>query len=399
LYALLTLVDPERWVQMESLFILRWLESTLNRLPFSSQQMFAAECLDRVLPLFERIRPKDQRPRKAIEVRRRWAEGKATIDEWSVATSASYEASRTNKRQADYEVARGAYLENAYSAISAVARAAGHANTGQLVRRHLGEPFDGVAWRAELQWQWRRLQTFVKSQEKEREPVGAKSPYRHIRRNPTATEAELDLLEAMAPKEALAHPNCHVERWWGLAQSYPVEAHKSVLFGIFTLEDPERWLDLVQIMSETWISLNINKLTAKKQRLFAADCAERVLPIIAAEYPADDRARDAITVARSFARGKGSVKGTREAYQVANQAARDMAVKADNDDCLYASWAGLAAASAVDPASAERGANHAVEYAALARGHANAKERAAREAEHVWQWQRFMQYVRGEFDE
>lgn len=41
----------------------------------------------------------------------------------------------------------------------------------------------------------------------------------------------------------------------------------------------------------------------KTLRLFAADCAERVLPVFEKEYPADDRPRRAIQAARDFANG------------------------------------------------------------------------------------------------
>ena len=39
-------------------------------------------------------------------------------------------------------------------------------------------------------------------------------------------------------------------------------------------------------------------------RLFAADCAARVLPIYEKEYPGDDRPRNAIRTTRAFARGE-----------------------------------------------------------------------------------------------
>lgn len=45
---------------------------------------------------------------------------------------------------------------------------------------------------------------------------------------------------------------------------------------------------------------------AERQRVavWAAECAERVLPLFEREAPADDRARDAITRTRAFARGE-----------------------------------------------------------------------------------------------
>ena len=55
-------------------------------------------------------------------------------------------------------------------------------------------------------------------------------------------------------------------------------------------------------------------------RLFAADCAEHVLPIYEAAYPGDGRPRRAIEAARAFARG--------EIDEVALGAARDAALAA-----------------------------------------------------------------------
>ena len=45
---------------------------------------------------------------------------------------------------------------------------------------------------------------------------------------------------------------------------------------------------------------------SRELRLFAADCAEHVLPIFEKEYPGDDRPRKAIEAARRFADGEAS---------------------------------------------------------------------------------------------
>lgn len=53
--------------------------------------------------------------------------------------------------------------------------------------------------------------------------------------------------------------------------------------------------------------LSPQSLSEEDRRLvaaWAADCAERVLPLFEAEAPADDRARDAIARARAFSRGE-----------------------------------------------------------------------------------------------
>lgn len=55
---------------------------------------------------------------------------------------------------------------------------------------------------------------------------------------------------------------------------------------------------------------------------WAADCAERVLPLFEAEAPDDDRARDAIARARAFARGELTAAGEIRRRFVAGRAAR-----------------------------------------------------------------------------
>lgn len=49
----------------------------IRRLPWDDRtaRLFAADCAERVLPIFERERPNDDRPRKAIETARRFANG------------------------------------------------------------------------------------------------------------------------------------------------------------------------------------------------------------------------------------------------------------------------------------------------------------------------------------
>jgi hypothetical protein len=63
-------------------------------------------------------------------------------------------------------------------------------------------------------------------------------------------------------------------------------------------------------------------------RLFAADCAEDVLPIFEREYPDDDRPRKAIEAARAYARGEidaaaRAAEAAAEAAEAAAEAARD----------------------------------------------------------------------------
>ena len=72
--------------------------------------LWAAECAERVLPLFELERPEDQRPRRAIEAGRAWARGDLPMAGARTAACAAHAAARD---------ATGAARE--------AARAAGHA--------------------------------------------------------------------------------------------------------------------------------------------------------------------------------------------------------------------------------------------------------------------------------
>jgi len=84
---------------------------------------------------------------------------------------------------------------------------------------------------------------------------------------------------------------------------------------------------------ETW-----NERTA---RLFACDCAERVLPLYEAEYPSDIRPRDAIRIARLYAEGERT-----EQERAASRAAA-------SDEAGNAAWdAAQAAAQAAAGAAA-----------------------------------------------
>ena len=118
---------------------------------------------------------------------------------------------------------------------------------------------------------------------------------------------------------------------------------------------------------ETW-----NETTA---RLFAADCAEAVLPIFEKERPDDDRPRKAIAAARAFARGEI----TAAAWDAARAAAWDAASDA-------ASAAACAAASAAAWATAPDAAWAAARAAAWD---------AARAAASAAQTDRLFQYLDG----
>jgi len=82
-------------------------------------------------------------------------------------------------------------------------------------------------------------------------------------------------------------------------------------------------------------------ISERDLRLFAADCAEHVLPIFLKIRPDDDRPAKAIAAARAFARGEISPAAGAAAWAAAGDAAGDAAWAAAGD----AAWAAAGAAA------------------------------------------------------
>ena len=122
--------------------------------------IWAAECAERVLPLFEKARPKDRRPREAIKACRRWVRTgvfrMANIRKASLGAHAAARKMKNNDaacfaaRAAGHSVATAHVPEHAfgssYYAIKALEAvdSANEAGGRASIRRELG-------------WQWRHL--------------------------------------------------------------------------------------------------------------------------------------------------------------------------------------------------------------------------------------------------
>jgi len=120
---------------------------------------------------------------------------------------------------------------------------------------------------------------------------------------------------------------------------------------------------------------------------WAADCAERVLPLFEVEAPGDDRPRDAVARARSFARGElGAADEIRRRF-VAGRAARDVEAPA-------AVAAARAAAQAAAVAHMGAHALGAAAYAAKAAALAPPVRPDAIDEEIRWQIERMTPEVR-----
>jgi hypothetical protein len=122
--------------------------------------------------------------------------------------------------------------------------------------------------------------------------------------------------------------------------------------------------------------------------LWAAACAEHVLPLFEAARPADDRPRHAIAQARAWVRGEITMTQSREAAGHANGAARDL-----SGAPRHAAYAAAQAAAVAHVAAHELGAAAYAIKAVRAAAREGDAELAGRR-EYRWQRDRLPQAIR-----
>jgi hypothetical protein len=139
--------------------------------------------------------------------------------------------------------------------------------------------------------------------------------------------------------------------------------------------------------------LTYKKYSKEDQRsmaTWAADCAERVLPLFEEAYPKDDRPRHAIEVCRTWVRtGVFRMPDIRGASLAAHDAARD--TKENDAACMAAHAAGQAVATSHVSQHAYGGAYYALK-AIAANDPTNAEVRIAEERS--WQSQHLPEHLR-----
>src|SRR5271165_6484754 len=96
--------DKEGKGVCESARLLRQLPTWNER----TMRLFAADCAEHVLHFYEEKFPDDTRPRKAIEVVRRYANGEATLEELTSAVWAAWDAARDAASDAAWAAAYAA---------------------------------------------------------------------------------------------------------------------------------------------------------------------------------------------------------------------------------------------------------------------------------------------------
>ena len=131
--------------------------------------------------------------------------------------------------------------------------------------------------------------------------------------------------------------------------------------------------------------MGLDKGDHRSLALWAADCAEHVLPYFEEMCPYDDRPRKAVEAGRAWARGEMTVGEARAAAFAAQAAAREARQAA-------ARGAGHAAATAHVAGHADHAATYAVTAATGAAGPEAAAAAAAKERD--WQYRHLPKRLR-----
>jgi len=284
------------------------LRTFIGHLSVANQNRFAADCAEHVLPIFEDKYPRDKRPREAIDVRRLFADGKATKEQWTfaqiTAKVACHDAFSFSMSSEAMNVVMACYLEPkkaVTSAAEAAATAALHAalsaqaGTPESVwSDEEGNPSADAAYERgandELAWQWNRLQSYLSAHGQKvsgKEPpstVGGVAPFGPHNRPSPYDFAVLSALEKSIAKKAAG------DQWMSLTQAADSQA------------------DLRRIASSTDRASKIfhafGLLNPRDQRLVAVYCAERVAPIVEGAFPEYGVANLAIAAIRQRAFGQ-----------------------------------------------------------------------------------------------
>ncbi len=109
-------------------------------------RLFAADCAEHVLHIYERDKGASDAPRKAIEVARLFAEGKATREELTVAGDAAWDAMRGAMRGTARAVVGNVAWDAAWDAAGNAAWGTARAAEGAAVKDATGDAARAAAW-------------------------------------------------------------------------------------------------------------------------------------------------------------------------------------------------------------------------------------------------------------
>jgi hypothetical protein len=162
--------DAEAWEKLHRADWMLWLvKKRCINLDESKLRHFAVDCAEDVLPLFERRYPGDDRPRKAIQATRRWADGNVDTDfgpVWRAAKTAAKETSHiaalTVVRTFSWRNAKNAAFGRACVASNDAANAAANDAACAATRSSTSAWFAAwhTAWDAAMKTQADRLRKY-----------------------------------------------------------------------------------------------------------------------------------------------------------------------------------------------------------------------------------------------
>ena len=152
---LFLLEDPERWHQIQRRNARSWIALFGKQLKGFAKRMFAVECAERALPLFEKKLSRDPRPRHALQVARAFAHNQATFAERRAAAAeaeASALAASRSSAVADY-------------AATAAANAAHVSDDSDITFvTHAAASAFGPGSVEESVWMWNRLRAYLRGE-------------------------------------------------------------------------------------------------------------------------------------------------------------------------------------------------------------------------------------------
>ena len=213
--------------------------------------------------------------------------------------------------------------------------------------------------------------------------------------DPMASAADVKHLARKNRQAALSHPNCPLDLWWELASEYPLKAAISPAGPLFLLEDPERWDTLVRRNASSWIDDYMRGLSSRAKRLFAADCAEHVLPPYEKLHPKDRRPRRAIQALRSWLDDKIVYAAMQKVIAEMRGLVHTLRTSLPQDQPSPAQLITLNVAETA--LSAVENSPGCLSYAAYAMETVNAADPdVAYQKERVWQWERLLWYLQSE---
>lgn len=312
LLGLLSLDNPHLFKEIQAAMAEGWRDIFHPKLSDGSKRLWAADCAMHVLPILENYPTaikREKRPLQAIQAA--MAIGKDPGNPWLNATlvESNHDAytcySGLQSGTSIYEVAKAAY-DCSLSDIDHAQGAAYHAGLARYYSASVQARSQGSTQEKELAreaqqdefiWQGFRVRHYYMLEHPELQTpdsVGAKW------NDPQADPEQLAKQARKVPKTYM-NPNLPPSALVLGAANYPLYVEQNPVLALLQLEDPVSFQQIKLNLAVAWSEKMYEQLSSPSKRLYAADCAEHVLPLFEKAYPTDRSVRNAIQAAREFA--------------------------------------------------------------------------------------------------